>query len=79
MLADRVQLGDGQDEILALADGRRMTRDIAFALGRGVYATTLPLPLPPGLPRRERDLPAPQRRHRLPNRASDLRAPLNLL
>lgn len=77
MLADRVQLGDGQDEILALADGRRTTRDIAFALGRGVYATTLPLP--PGLPRRERDLPAPQRRHRLPNRASDLRAPLNLL
>jgi len=109
MLADRVQLGDGQDEILALADGRRTTRDIAFALGRGVYATTLALarmreagqlvtasspaaperpgpglghpvpPLPLGLPRRERDLPAPQRRHRLPNRASDLRAPLNLL
>jgi hypothetical protein len=43
MLADRVQLGDGQDEILALADGRRTTRDIAFALGRGVYATTLAL------------------------------------
>jgi hypothetical protein len=34
-------LGHGQDEIVALADGRRTTRDIAFALGRGVYATTL--------------------------------------
>jgi hypothetical protein len=34
-------LGYGQDEIVALADARRTTRDIAFALGRGVYATTL--------------------------------------
>ena len=29
-----VRLGDGQDEILALADGRRTARDIAFALGQ---------------------------------------------
>ena len=36
-----VRLGDGQDEILALADGRRTPRDLAFALGRGVYATLL--------------------------------------
>jgi hypothetical protein len=38
-----VRLGDGQDEMLALADGRRTARDIAFALGRGVYATMLQL------------------------------------
>ena len=38
-----VRLGQGQDEILALADGRRTPRDLAFALGRGVYATTLQL------------------------------------
>jgi hypothetical protein len=38
-----VRLGDGQDEILALSDGRRTARDIAFALGRGVYATMLQL------------------------------------
>ena len=37
------RLGDGQDEILALADGRRTARDLAFALGRGVYATMLQL------------------------------------
>ena len=36
-------LGEGQDEILALANGRRTPRDMAFALGRGVYATTLQL------------------------------------
>jgi len=36
-----VRLGEGQDEILALADGRRSPRDLAFALGRGVYATML--------------------------------------
>jgi hypothetical protein len=43
--ADRpgVRLGQGQDEILALADGRRTPRDLAFALGRGVYATLLQL------------------------------------
>lgn len=33
----------GRDEILALADGRRTPRDIAFASGRGVYATLLKL------------------------------------
>jgi hypothetical protein len=105
MPADSVRLGDGRDEILALADGRRTTRDIAFALGHGVYATTLALarmrdagqlvtapsqaatewpaparplpPMPPGLPRR--DAPATERRHKLPNRAADLRAPLSLL
>ncbi len=60
-----VRLGDGQDEILALADGRRTARDLAFALGRGVYATMLQLsrmqragllvavrPRPPTPPRR---------------------------
>jgi hypothetical protein len=38
-----IRLGGGQDEILALADGRRTARDLAFALGRGVYATMLQL------------------------------------
>jgi hypothetical protein len=38
-----VRLGEGQDEILALADGRRTARDLAFALGQGVYATMLQL------------------------------------
>ena len=33
--------GPGQREILALANGRRTARDVAFALGRGVYAVTL--------------------------------------
>jgi hypothetical protein len=32
-----------QDEILTLADGRRTARDIAFALGCGIYATRLEL------------------------------------
>ena len=36
-------LGAGRDELLALANGRRTPRDLAFALGRGVYATTLEL------------------------------------
>jgi hypothetical protein len=36
-------LGRGQDEILALADGRRTARDLAFALGRGLYETMLQL------------------------------------
>lgn len=36
-------LGQGQDEVLALADGRRTPRDIAFALGHGVFATILQL------------------------------------
>jgi hypothetical protein len=36
-------LGSGRDEILALADGRRTPRDLAFALGCGVYATMLRL------------------------------------
>jgi hypothetical protein len=38
-----VRLGDGQDEILALADGGRTARDLAFTLGRGIYATMLQL------------------------------------
>jgi hypothetical protein len=38
-----VGFGGGQDEIMALADGRRTARDLAFALGRGVYATMLQL------------------------------------
>jgi len=33
----------GEAEILALADGRRTARDLAFALGRGLYATLLQL------------------------------------
>jgi hypothetical protein len=37
------RLGDVQDEILALANGRRTPRDLAFATGRGVYATMLQL------------------------------------
>jgi hypothetical protein len=32
-----------QDELLALADGRRTPRDLAFALGRGLYETMLEL------------------------------------
>jgi hypothetical protein len=35
--------GDGQSEIVALANGRRTARDLAFVLGRGVYAVTLQL------------------------------------
>jgi hypothetical protein len=38
-----IVLGGGRDELLALANGRRTPRDLAFALGRGVYATTLEL------------------------------------
>ena len=38
-----VALGGGRDEILALADGRRTARDLAFALGHGLYATMLQL------------------------------------
>ena len=55
-----VILGAGRDELLALADGRRTTRDLAFALGRGLYPTMLRLarmraegliaPVAPGLP-----------------------------
>jgi hypothetical protein len=33
----------GQAEVLALADGRRTVRDLAFILGRGLYETTLEL------------------------------------
>jgi Domain of unknown function (DUF4388) len=36
-------LGHGRDEILALADGRRTARDLAFALGCGLYTTMLQL------------------------------------
>jgi Domain of unknown function (DUF4388) len=36
-------LGQGRDEILALADGRRTARDLAFALGGGLYPTMLQL------------------------------------
>jgi hypothetical protein len=36
-------LGPGQDELLALADGRRTARDLAFARGRGLYETMLQL------------------------------------
>jgi hypothetical protein len=35
--------GRGQDAILALADGRRTPRDLAFARGRGLYETMLQL------------------------------------
>ena len=53
-------LGGGRDEILALADGRRTARDLAFALGHGLYVTLLRLarmraegllaPAAPGVP-----------------------------
>jgi hypothetical protein len=53
-------LGGGRDEVLALADGRRTARDIAFALGLGLYVTLLRLarmraegllaPAAPGVP-----------------------------
>lgn len=35
--------GKGADEILTMANGRRTARDLAFALGRGLYATLLQL------------------------------------
>jgi hypothetical protein len=41
--AARGMVGQGQDEILALVDGRRTARDLAFALGRGLYETLLQL------------------------------------
>ncbi len=37
------RLGPDQDAILTLADGRRTARDVAFALGRGLYETMLEL------------------------------------
>jgi hypothetical protein len=37
------RLGPDQDAILTLADGRRTPRDLAFALGRGLYETMLEL------------------------------------
>ena len=37
--------GGGRDAILALANGRRTIRDLAFALGRGVFAVTLEVAL----------------------------------
>ena len=43
VVAPGTVLGGGRDELLALANGRRTPRDLAFALGRGVYATTLAL------------------------------------
>jgi hypothetical protein len=36
-------LPPGQDEIIALANGRRTARDMAFILGRGVYSLSLEL------------------------------------
>jgi hypothetical protein len=39
---DRVA-GQGRHAILTLADGRRTARDLAFSLGRGLYATMLEL------------------------------------
>jgi hypothetical protein len=36
-------LGRGRDDLATLADGRRTARDMAFVLGRGVYATMLEL------------------------------------
>jgi hypothetical protein len=38
-----VVLPDGQDEIIALANGRRTARDMAFIVGRGVYSLSLEL------------------------------------
>ena len=84
-----VRLGEGQDEILALADGRRTPRDLAFALGRGVYATMLQLArmqqaglltaVSPGAAERGRPRPAPggepQLASALPRRQPDRSAP----
>jgi hypothetical protein len=39
----RVGPGDGHAEIIALANGRRSARDMAFVLGRGVYSVALQL------------------------------------
>jgi len=39
----RGMVGQGQDKILALVDGRRTARDLAFALGRGLFETMLQL------------------------------------
>jgi hypothetical protein len=39
----RFQLDDAQRDILTLANGRRTARDMAFGLGRGVFAVTLEL------------------------------------
>jgi hypothetical protein len=39
----KARTGRGQDDILGLADGRKTPRDIAFALGRGLYPTRLQL------------------------------------
>lgn len=39
-LDQRARLDDAQRDILALANGRRTARDLAFALGRGVFAIT---------------------------------------
>lgn len=39
----RFRLDGGQRDILALANGRRTARDMAFVLGRGVFALTLEL------------------------------------
>jgi hypothetical protein len=41
--AGRGGLPAGQDEIIALANGRRTARDMAFILGRGVYSLSLEL------------------------------------
>ena len=41
--AGRGVLSSGQDEIIALANGRRTARDMAFILGRGVYSLSLEL------------------------------------
>jgi hypothetical protein len=61
-----LRLGGGRDELLALANGRRTARDIAFALGRGVYAVTLELAamhaeglLVPSAPRMAATVPRP--------------------
>jgi len=40
-VTSRLPLSDSQRDILALANGRRTARDMAFALGRGVFALTL--------------------------------------
>jgi len=39
-LDQRARLDDAQRDVLALANGRRTARDLAFALGRGVFAVT---------------------------------------
>jgi len=84
--------GKGADEILAMADGRRTARDLAFALGRGLYATLLQLtqmragglvvttPRAPAAPSRGQATGLPRRRKDQPETSRrDLPAPVRMV